>query len=202
MFASPSAAPFPLHGSCGERPKKQALVMGFACPTCWTPIFHHSGLRCKCCGSCHSGSGAHCRWYHRHQSPRRQWQCRRDVNRAGAPKYNDCSQHNTEDRALLRHRAPGSPGKRANKKAVQKKDFPRDFSRGASYGRKSERPASTRTRTSSLGARNSASQATARRTGGAETKTSDSIELERRNKRHGAPPCPPSPVELLVGLAG
>jgi hypothetical protein len=63
---------------------------------------------------------------------------------------------------------------------------PRRASRGASYGRKSERPASTRTRTSSLGARGSASQATARRAGGAETKTSDSIELERRNKRHGA----------------
>jgi hypothetical protein len=56
-------------------------------------------------------------------------------------------------------------------------------------GRRSERPASTRTRTSSLGARSSASQATARRTGGAETKTSDSIGLERRNKRHGAMYC-------------
>ena len=32
-----------------------------------------------------------------------------------------------------------------------------------------------------------ASRATARHTGGAGTKTSDSIELERRNKRHGAP---------------
>jgi hypothetical protein len=31
-----------------------------------------------------------------------------------------------------------------------------------------------------------AGRATARRTGGAETKTSDSIELERKNKRHGA----------------
>jgi hypothetical protein len=31
MFASPSTAPFPLHGSCGERPNKQTLVVGFAC---------------------------------------------------------------------------------------------------------------------------------------------------------------------------
>jgi hypothetical protein len=31
------------------------------------------------------------------------------------------------------------------------------------------------------------SRAAERRTGGAETKTSDSIGLERRNKRHGAP---------------
>jgi hypothetical protein len=64
---------------------------------------------------------------------------------------------------------------------------PRRASRGASYGRKSERPASTRTRTSSLGARSFASRATERHTGDAETKTSDSIDLERRNKRHGAP---------------
>jgi hypothetical protein len=60
-------------------------------------------------------------------------------------------------------------------------------SKSMRYGRKSERAASTRTRTSSLGARSSASQATARRTGGAETNTSDSIELERRNKGHGTP---------------
>jgi hypothetical protein len=91
-----------------------------------------------------------------------------------------------------------------------------------SYGRKSERPASTRTRTSSLGARSSASQAAARRTGGAETKTSDSIfnrARARRNKRQEARGTggqrwghragriciwwhAPSPVELLVGLAG
>ena len=64
---------------------------------------------------------------------------------------------------------------------------PRRASRGASYGRKSERLASTRTRTSSLGARSFASRVTERHTGGAETKTSDSIGLERRNKRHGAP---------------
>jgi hypothetical protein len=68
---------------------------------------------------------------------------------------------------------------------------PRRASRGASYGRKSEQPASTRTHTSSalssLGARSFASRATERRAGGAETKTSDSIGLERRNKRHGAP---------------
>ena len=64
---------------------------------------------------------------------------------------------------------------------------PRRASRGASYGRKSERPASTRTRTSSLGARSFASRAAERHTGGAETKTSDSTGLERRHKRRGAP---------------
>jgi hypothetical protein len=64
-------------------------------------------------------------------------------------------------------------------------------------------------RTFSLDARSSASRATARRTGGAETKMSGSIELGHRNKRHGAPggtgrvvACPLAAVELLVGLAG
>ena len=47
--------------------------------------------------------------------------------------------------------------------------------------------ASTHMHTSSLGARSFASRATERHTGDAETKTSDSIGLERRSKRHGAP---------------
>jgi hypothetical protein len=52
----------------------------------------------------------------------------------------------------------------------------------ASYARKSERPASTRTRKFSLGARSSASRAAVRRAGGAEAKMSGSIELGRREK--------------------
>jgi hypothetical protein len=53
----------------------------------------HSGLRCGCCGGYHNGSDAPCRWHRRHQSPRRQWQCRRGAGRAGAPKGNGCSRH-------------------------------------------------------------------------------------------------------------
>jgi hypothetical protein len=85
---------------------------------------------------------------------------------------------------------------------------PRRASQRASYARKLERPASTRTHTSSLGARSSASRATARRTGGAETKMRGSIELGRRNNRHGAPggtghfvAYPLAGGKLLVGLA-
>jgi hypothetical protein len=78
---------------------------------------------------------------------------------------------------------------------------PRRALRRASCAKKLERPASTRTPTSSLDARSSASRATAWRTGGAETKMRDSSRA-RAPGGTGHLVHAPSPVESLVGLAG
>ena len=94
---------------CGSHRRQQGVYVAMSqvprvtIARCGNSNSTHSGLRCGCCGGYHNGSDAHCRWHRRHQSPRRQWQCRRGAGRAGAPKGNGCSQHSTEDRALLRH---------------------------------------------------------------------------------------------------